>query len=87
MEEFVVVEGWGLKENKSGEWLKSLGKLESFKKLIEMLAIELDEEVAWELWVVVLARVLEVEVSGLVSHGLSLVRWIVLLMLGLLMSV
>lgn len=52
-----------------------------------MLAIELDEEVAWELWVVVLARVLEVEVSGLVSHGLSLVRWIVLLMLGLLMSV
>ena len=42
----VVVEGWALNENNSGDWLKSLGKFASFKKLIEMLAIEFDEDVA-----------------------------------------
>jgi hypothetical protein len=49
MELLVVVEGCALNENKSGDWLNSLGKFASFKKLIEMLAIEFDEDVAWEL--------------------------------------
>ena len=83
MELLVVVAGWGLNECRSGEWLKSLGKLESFRKLIDILAMELEEEVVLEL-LVVLPMVFDEQLSVLASVAFYLARLIAFLMLVLL---
>lgn len=57
---FLEVWGWGLKENSIGELLNNFGKLESFMKLIVILAIELDEDIGLEFIELARERVLRV---------------------------
>ena len=67
-----------------GEWLNSLGKLVSLRKLIEILAIEFEEEEGFELLLLFLELALKVEDSVILLY---LVRLIVLLRLDLLMTI
>jgi len=67
-----------------GEWLNSLGKLVSLRKLIEILAMEFEEEEGLELLQLFLELALKVEDSVILLY---LVRLIVLLRLDLLMTI
>lgn len=80
MELFLVVAGWLLNEKSIGEWLNNLGKLASLRKLIEMFAIELEEEEGLELLELFLELALNVEDS---VTRLYLFRLIVLLRVDL----
>lgn len=84
IELFLVVAGWLLKENSMGEWLNSLGKFVSLRKLIEILAMEFEEEEGLELLQLFLELALKVEDSVILLY---LVRLIVLLRLDLLMTI
>lgn len=48
IKECLEVWGWGLNEKSMGELLKSLGKFESFMKLMVIFAIELDDDIGFE---------------------------------------